>query len=79
MVFYTQLLYCAYLIFIITTSVLLSLHYILKLTYAIVCSTYTWLYTLSGLYMTIPTYGCYVSLVFDVAIYLVYYHIYLVT
>ena len=38
LVFYTQLLYYAYLIFIITTSELLSLHYLLSLpTYAIVC------------------------------------------
>ena len=39
-----------------------------QLTYAIAFSTYTQLYTLSGLYMTMPTYSCYVSFVFNLAI-----------
>ena len=50
----------AYLIFIITTSVLLSLHYLLSLPIL-----------LSAIHMysmTMTTYSCYVSLVFDVAI-----------
>ena len=52
-------------VFIITISVLLSLHYILSLP---ICYCLLSLCIAVYLYMTMPAYGCYVSLVFDLAI-----------
>ena len=68
--FYTQLYYVN-LVFIITISVLLSLYYLLS-----ALLTHSCIHCL--VYMTMLTYGCYVSLVFDVAIPIVSYY-YLVT
>ena len=68
-ILYTAILYYVNLVFIIPTSVLLSLYlpmqlFVLKFN-CIPCLVYT--------SMTMPIYGCYVSLVFDVAILIVSY------